>query len=81
MAPGAHAVLIIVRAAWHTMGKFTVPPNITLLLLPARVPELNPVENIWLFTRDDWLSNRIFKSYDEIVTIYCEAWNKLIDQP
>ena len=28
-----------------------------------------------------WLSNRIFKSYDEIVALCCEAWNKLIDQP
>jgi len=31
--------------------------------------------------RDNWLSNRIFKSYDEIVAISSEAWNKLIDQP
>ena len=81
VAPGAHAVLVIDRAAWHTTGKLTVPPNITLLLLPPRAPELNPVENIWLFMRDNWLSNRIFKSYDEIVAICCEAWNKLIDQP
>ena len=51
------------------------------LLLPPRAPELNPVENIWLFMRDKWLSNRIFKSYDEIVAICCEAWNKLIEQP
>ena len=74
-------MLIIVRAAWQTTGKLTVPPNITLLLLPQRAPELNPVENIWLFMRDNWLSNRIFKSYDEIVAKCCEAWNKLIDQP
>ena len=52
VAPGAHAVLIIDRAAWHTTGKLTVPPNITLLLLPPRAPELNPVENIWQFMRD-----------------------------
>ena len=58
-----------------------VPPNITLLLLPARVPELSSLENIWLFTRDNWLSNRIFNLYEEIVAICCDAWNKLIDQP
>ena len=38
-------------------------------------------ENIWQFLRDNWLSNRIFKSYDDIVALCCEAWNKLIDQP
>jgi hypothetical protein len=33
------------------------------------------------FIRDNWLSNTIFASYDEIITLCCEAWNKLIDQP
>ena len=27
------------------------------------------------------LSNRIFKSFDDIVDHCCDAWNKLIDQP
>ena len=30
----------------------------------GRSPEPNPVENIWQFTRDNWLSNRVFQSYD-----------------
>jgi transposase len=43
--------------------------------------ELNPVENIWQFIRDNWLSNRVFKSYDDILDHCCFAWNKLIDMP
>jgi hypothetical protein len=31
--------------------------------------------------RDNWLSNRIFKSYDDLVDHCCATWNKLIDQP
>ena len=31
--------------------------------------------------RENWLSNRIFKSFDDIVDHCCDAWNKLIDQP
>ncbi len=81
VSPRAHAVLFVDQARWHTTGKLAVPPNITLLLLPPRSPELNPVENIWQFIRDNWLSNRVFKSYDDIVDLCCEAWNKLIDQP
>ena len=46
-----------------------------------RSPELNPVENVWQFMRDNWLSNRIFKSYEDIVALCCQAWNNLIDQP
>ena len=52
-----------------------------ILPLPPKSPELNPVENIWQFMRDNWLSNRVFKSYDDIVDHCCEAWNKLVDQP
>jgi len=81
VTPGAHAVLILDQAGWHTTTKLTIPGNITLLPLPPRSPELNPVENIWQFMRDNWLSNRLFKSEDEIVDICSEAWNKLINQP
>ncbi|WP_224006042.1 IS630 family transposase [Aureimonas sp. SA4125] len=79
--PGAHAVLILDRAGWHMTPKLVVPENITLLFLPPHAPELNPVENVWQFMRDNWLSNRIFIDYDDIVTHCCEAWNKLVDQP
>jgi transposase len=62
VAPGAHAVLLLDQAGWHTSAKLLVPPNITLMLLPPKAPELNPVENLWQFIRDNWLSNRIFQS-------------------
>jgi transposase len=78
---GAHAVLILDRAGWHSTPKLKVPDNITLLFLPPRAPELNPVENVWQFMRDNWLSNRIFADYDDIVAHCCDAWNKLVDQP
>ena len=52
-----------------------------LLPLPPRSPELNPVENIWHLMRDNWLSNRIFNSYDTIVAHCCDAWNRLIENP
>jgi len=40
-----------------------------------------PVENIWQFMRDNWLSNRVFQSYDDLLDHCCDAWNKLVDQP
>jgi hypothetical protein len=42
---------------------------------------LNPVENLWQFLRDNWLSNRVFPSYRAILDHCCHAWNKLIAQP
>jgi hypothetical protein len=79
--PGAHAVLVVDQAGWHLTPKLRMPKNISVLPLPPRAPELNPVENVWQFMRDNWLSNRVFKNYDEIVALCCDAWNKLVDQP
>lgn len=79
--PGAHAVLILDQAGWHVTPRLKVPDNITLMFLPPRSPELNPVENLWQFMRDNWLSNRVFKDYDDIVDQCCRAWNRLVDQP
>jgi transposase len=81
VAPGAHAVLMLDQAGWHITPKLRVPDHITLLPLPPRSPELNPMENVWQFVRDNWLSNRVFNSYKEIVDHGCDAWNKLVDQP
>lgn len=78
---GAHAVLLLDQAGWQMTQKLIVPANITLLPLPARSPELNPVENLWQFIRENWLGNRIFASYEAILDQCCDAWNKLLDQP
>lgn len=79
--PGAHAVLFLDKAGWHVTAKLMVPENITLLALPSKSPELNPVENIWQYMRANWLSNRVFETYDAIIDAACEAWRKLIAQP
>src|SRR5207237_10505397 len=75
---GSHAVLLLDGAGWHrTGGKLNVPANISLLKLPPYSPELNPVENIWQYLRQNQLSNRVFDSYDAIVDACCDAWNAL----
>ena len=81
VARRAHAVLLMDRAGWHTTAKLTVPKNITVVLLPSRSPELNPMENVWQYMRQNWLSNRVFDTYADILDVGCAAWNKLIAQP
>jgi hypothetical protein len=75
VTPGAHAVLLLDQAGWHLSARLDIPANITLMPLPPKSPELNPVENIQ-FIRDNWLSNRVFGSYDDILDHCCFAWNK-----
>jgi transposase len=69
------------RAGWHTTAGLDMPNKITPILLPSRAPELNPVENIWQYMRANWLSNRVFETYDAIIEAACEAWQKLVAQP
>ena len=77
----AAATVLVDQAGWHLSNALEIPGNITLLPLPPKSPELNPVENVWQFIRDNWLSNRIFSSHSDIVDHCCFAWNKLADQP
>ena len=81
VAPGAHAVLLLDQAGWHLSTRLKVPANITLMPLPAKPPELNPMENVWQFLRDNWLSKRVFLSYPDILDHCCAAWNRIVDQP
>jgi transposase len=81
VAPGKHAVLLLDQAGWHMSTRLAVPVNVTLVPLPPKCPELNPTENVWQFMRDNWLSNRVFKSYENLLDHCCDAWNKLVNQP
>ena len=47
VAPAAHAILLVDQAGWHLSNRLVVPANITILPLPPKCPELNPVENVW----------------------------------
>jgi transposase len=78
---GAHAVLLLDRAGWHTTSKLDMLENITPIFLPSRAPELNPVENVWQYLRLNWLSNTVFEGYDAIVDAACDAWRKLTAEP
>ncbi|MFT8948619.1 MAG: IS630 family transposase [Acetobacter aceti] len=78
---GAHAVVLLDRAGWHTTPKLKMPRNVSRIFLPSRAPELNPVENIWQFLRANWLSNTVFDGIEHIIDAACSAWNNLADLP
>jgi len=80
VAPGAHAIVILDQAGWHTTRKLKVPKNLTMVSLPPACPELNAAENIWQYLRQTYLSNRVFKTYTDILDACQEAWQKLLDE-
>jgi len=82
VAPGNHAVVVLDGAGWHQPGgRLQIPSNISLLHLPPYAPQLNPVENVWQFLRQNYLAHRVLDTYDEIVEACCHAWNALACAP
>jgi transposase len=82
VTPNAHALLVCDGAGWHQRGKqLRVPDNITLLTLPPYTPELNPMENVWDYLRQNKLCARVWDTYDDIVEACKQAWHFLINDP
>ena len=77
LAPGVHAALILDRAGWHMARELSVPDNISLVPLPPYAPELNPVERVWLYLRERFLSHRVLDGYAALLEAACRAWNAL----
>jgi hypothetical protein len=77
LAPGVHAALILDRAGWHLAHGLSVPDNITLIPLPPCSPELKPIERVWLYLRERFLSHRVLGSYTALLDAACRAWNAL----
>ena len=49
-----------------------VPWNIELVYLPPYSPELNPVERLWEYYKDNIIVNRIYDSLDSLEKAVCE---------
>jgi transposase len=77
LEPGTHAVLLLDQAGWHGGKALRVPENVTLLPLPPYSPELNPVERVWLYLRERFLSHRVLDGYQAVLDAACRAWNTL----
>ncbi len=73
VTPGAHAILVLDGAGWHGADALGIPDNLTLLPLPPYSPELNPVENVWQYLRQNQLSLRVWPDYPAIVETCCQA--------
>jgi putative transposase len=81
LAPGAHAALLLDQAGWHSAKAIAVPATISLVHLPPYSPDLNPVERVWLYLRERFLSHRLFADLAAILDGCGDAWNCLIAEP
>ena len=76
-----HAVMVLDGAGWHDPRALNAPEAVTLVPLPPYSPELNPVERVWLYLRERFLSHRLLADYDAVVDACCRAWIALTAEP
>jgi len=80
--PGHHGAVLVDGAGFHaTATDLVVPPNITLVTLPAHSPELSPPEGVWRFLKGGPLAHRLYRNLDEIMDKCCAAWRSLVNEP
>jgi transposase len=49
--------------------------------VPSYSPELNPVERVWLYLRERFLSLRVLDDTEAIIDACYQAWNALTVKP
>jgi transposase len=58
-------ILILDNASYHVSQgtpDFPVPKNVELFYLPTYSPDLNPIERLWKYFKDEFVNNRFFEN-------------------
>ena len=76
-----HAAMVLDQAGWHVAKALAVPPNVTLIHLPPKSPELNPAENLWHYLRSHFWSNRLYKTWEDLKGAAIDGWRRVCLSP
>ena len=74
MSRWKHCLLIVDGAGWHRSEELIVPKNITLLPLPPYSPELNCIERLWAWMKNNYLALKTFDDLKAVFDAGCHAW-------
>jgi transposase len=80
MSRWKHCLLIVDGAGWHRSDDLKVPKNISLLQLPPYSPELNCIERLWGWMKDNYLALKTFDNIEAVFDAGCHAWQKASEE-
>ena len=66
------AQIVMDGAGWHKSRDLKIPQNITIIYLPPYCPELNPVERLWLYMKQNTIKNKIYETIEELENAVCD---------
>ena len=73
-------ILIMDGTGWHKSKNLIVPKNIQIFLLPPYCPELNPIERLWKFIKDNTIKNKVFETLKNLEDEVCEFVKNLTEK-
>ena len=71
------AFFVMDQAGWHKSKNLTIPENIAVLYLPPYSPELNPVEPLWQYIKNNTIKNKIYDCLKELENEICSFLKNL----
>lgn len=66
-------VMQVDGAGWHKANDLCIPENMRFICQPAYSPELNPVEHLWDYLRENYFGNRAFASVTAVIDAVIEG--------
>lgn len=63
---GRKVILVLDGAGWHKSKDLIVPEHIKIIYLPPYSPELNPVERLWQYIKDNVLKNMVYETLEDL---------------
>ncbi len=73
-------VLVLDNASWHK-SKALDWGNIRPLFLPPYSPDLNPIERLWRYIKDNWFANWYTKDRITLQSRLIEALSEILEMP
>ena len=59
-------IMVMDKAAWHRSNEIGEYNNIRIMHQPPYSPELNPVEHLWEYIRENYLKNCMWSTLEEL---------------
>lgn len=79
--PDSFNIMVLDGAGWHHAAALQVPRNLRLVFLPPYSPELNPVEHVWEYLRENHFGNEVFPTLEAVADRLTHGLRTLIAQP
>ena len=64
--PDTCNVVVLDGAGWHRSYDLQIPENVKLIMLPPYSPQLNPIEQVWLYIKSHFTRGAYFDNLDQV---------------